>query len=219
APAAATTYGDTIRIQPGITYRYQVRAYKTAASGWDGPYSDIAATATTNIPPSGLVASTVNTTRIDLAWTDNTASETGFVVQRCNGSSCLDTDFSDVGLTAPSAVSWSDTSVCNGSQYTYRIKAVNQGLSLGGFGAWTRRAPIAISDFQPNFQTQVTIPYDVNMKVDFADIRFYDTTANLELPYWIEKIQKDGDGNPISATVWLKTGVFNTVSIYYGNPS
>jgi len=211
-----TAYSNDSGLVPDTTYRYQVRAYKTASCGWDSGYSAIAQAVTTNIAPSGLSATAVNTTQVNLAWTDNAGSETGFAVERCTGAGCnfatLDTGFPVI--VGASATAWSDTTPCNATTYTYRVMAVNKGLSLDGGGVWTKRKPLTISNFQPNFQTKLTIAYDAAMKADFSDIRFYDDTSGKELPYWVER-KTDG----VTATFWVKTAASNAVYLYYGNPA
>ncbi|MBI5203469.1 MAG: fibronectin type III domain-containing protein, partial [Nitrospirae bacterium] len=69
-------------------------------------------------------ATALNTTQINLAWTDNTASETGFTIERCTGAGC---DFSvkDTFTVGANVIAYSDTSVCNSTTYSYRVKAVN----------------------------------------------------------------------------------------------
>ena len=39
-------------------------------------------------PPTALVATAVSSSRIDLMWSDNSANETGFVIERCQGAGC-----------------------------------------------------------------------------------------------------------------------------------
>lgn len=207
-----TSYSDT-DLASLTTYRYIVRAYKTASGCTGGRWqadSSIAEATTTIGAPGNLNAAAVNTTQINLAWTDNTASETGFKIERCEGSGCR--NFAVLSTTSPDATTYSDTSVCNSTTYNYRIKAVNEGLSNSGGGCWTRRSPLTISNFQPYFQTKLTITYDADMQPDFDDIRFYDETLKLELSYWVES-KTDGT----SATVWVKTKSSNNISMYYGN--
>ncbi|MBI5675401.1 MAG: DUF2341 domain-containing protein [Nitrospirae bacterium] len=214
AASNTTTYND-IGLTPSTTYNYRVRAYKSATcnGGWTTGYSGTATGTTTTVsPPSGLTATPANTTQINLGWTDNTGSETGFKVERCTGVGC--SDFAELARPVRNSITYSDTSACNTMDYRYRVKAVNEGLSGGGGGCWTRRVPLAITNFQADFQTKVTVAYDADMQADFDDIRFYDTTAFAELPYWIES-KTDG----VSATVWVKTGANNTVYMYYGNAS
>lgn len=210
--ANVTTFSDTIALKVDTAYSYRVRAYKSATYPWNSPYSNTADGTTTLDIPSSLVASPVNTTAINLSWSDNTGSETGFRIERCAGIDC--TDFAEVGQTVSSAASWNDTGVCNGSAYSYRVSAINTGLSMNGGGVWTRRKPVTITNFQQNFQTKVVIAYDSDMKANFDDIRFYDETSKREVPYFLES-KTDGS----TATVWIKTGPNNTVSLYYGNPA
>ena len=210
--ANVTVYNDTIALKPDTLYRYRVRAYKIATPGWDGLFSATAEATTTLNATTGPAANSANTTTINLSWVDNTGAESGFKIERCLGGSCLDTDFTEAGQTVSSATTWSDTGVCNGSIYTYRVRAINSGLSMGGGGVWTRRKPLTIGDFQPNFQTKVTIAFDADMKVNFDDIRFYDETSKREIPYYLES-KTDGS----TATVWIKTAANNAISLYYGN--
>jgi|GEM_PF-2347177 len=79
-------------------------------------------------------------------------------------------------------------------------------------GCWSRRVPLIIHNFQPNYQTRLIVPYDSEMRPDFADLRFRDETAGMELPYWFDKKE-----NGVYASVWFKTGPNNNVFMYYGN--
>jgi len=109
-------------LSPNTLYRYQVRPYKTAGCGWNTAYTPVAEATTTVLGPTGLTATAANTTQVNLAWTDRTASETAFSIERCSGSSCA--DFAEIATTAANAVSWSDTAVFSGTSYRYRLRAV-----------------------------------------------------------------------------------------------
>ncbi len=75
-------------------------------------------------PPSaatGLGATATSDTSIDLSWSDNSADEDGFRVERSlDGSS-----FSVAGSTAANATSFTDTSLAPGTLYVYRVIAFN----------------------------------------------------------------------------------------------
>jgi len=117
ASLTGTTYSDSGLI-PGYTYSYRVKGYKTATCPWETVGAATAGTPTITAP-AALAATVVNTTRIDLSWTDNSASETGFRIERCSGANC--TNYSQVATsTLPS---WSDTTVSNGTSYSYRVRA------------------------------------------------------------------------------------------------
>lgn len=213
--SAVTSYSDA-GLASNTRYRYRVKAFKTAGCGWTSTPSPVAEADTTLLGPTGLTATALNTTRIRLSWTDRSSSESGFVVERCTGTtaSCSAASFAPVGVTAVNATSYTDDAACPSTTYTYRVAPYNRGLSLDGGSAWTRRRPLSIANFQANAMTKVTVAYSAGMNADFSDIRFYDAGYGLELPYWIES-KSDG----VSATVWIRTPAANSVYLYYGNPA
>ncbi len=66
--------------------------------------------------PSGLSATSVSQTRIDLAWTDNSTNETGFKIFR---------DGVLIATAAANAKSYSDAGLTCGMTYSYEVKAAN----------------------------------------------------------------------------------------------
>jgi hypothetical protein len=72
--------------------------------------------------PSDLAASAASASQIDLAWTDNAGAETGQTLQRST----------DAAFSAPTSISlaanaqsYSDTGRAAGTQYWYRVRAVD----------------------------------------------------------------------------------------------
>ncbi|ABQ24786.1 Fibronectin, type III domain protein [Geotalea uraniireducens Rf4] len=214
AGTGAMTLTDT-GLEPNTTYSYSVRALKTGACGWDDAVSALVSETTTVNPPVVTSVTAVNTTRLDVAWTDDVVSNSGYRVERCAGTSATcgaqGASFSVIG--GSTARNYSDTEACAGTDHTYRVCAVFNGLSGSG-APWSMRAPLTFDNnsFQPNFKTRLTVYYNAAMNPDFSDIRFYDAAADRELPYWIES-KTDG----VSANVWIKTGDNNAVYLYYGN--
>jgi chitodextrinase len=115
----ATTYSDTAVVST-TTYQYQVRARDAAVN-----VSDFSNTATVTTPdgippsaPSGLTASAVSTTRIDLSWnasTDN-VGVTGYEIFR-NG-----TLLATWGIFE----AYSDKTVSPSTTYQYQVRARDQ---------------------------------------------------------------------------------------------
>jgi chitodextrinase len=128
------TFSD-IGLAAATTYRYRVRA-ADAAGNLSG-YSAIQNAATTDLQPptdpTGLTATAVSGTQIDLAWTgssDNVAVA-NYRVERCQGAGC--TIF--VQVATPTGTTFSDTGLQNATRYSYRVRAADAAGNLSGYTA------------------------------------------------------------------------------------
>jgi fibronectin type 3 domain-containing protein len=111
----------------GNTYYFAVSAYDT--SGNESVYSNevsktIAAIDTTAPTiPSGLTATTISATQINLSWTGSTdsggSSLAGYKIERCTGTGC--SSFTQIATTTQLA--YNDTGLSTNTAYTYRIRA------------------------------------------------------------------------------------------------
>ena len=123
-----TTYSDTA-LTPGTTYYYSVRG--TNAIGDSALSNEANATTSSGsttplAPPTNLqvTAMTVSSTR--LTWTDTSSAESGFRIQRRQGT---DGAWGDITTTAANATSHEDTGLLSNASYTYRVFAINSGGS------------------------------------------------------------------------------------------
>ena len=73
--------------------------------------------------PSGLSATAIDSGQIDLAWTDESADETGFKIQRSTNG----VTFADLDTAAAEAESYSDTPCAANTRYWYKVCATNTG--------------------------------------------------------------------------------------------
>jgi len=76
-----------------------------------------------SLPPSGLTATAISKTEIDLAWTDNSSDETGFNVQRATDSGFTQNVTNT--LVAANSTSYADTGLTPGTTYYYQVLARN----------------------------------------------------------------------------------------------
>ncbi len=83
--------------------------------------------------PSGLAATAVSTSRIDLSWTDNAGDETGFAIERKTGASGTYVHAATVGANA---TAFSDALLAAGTTYNYRVQATN----AAGNSSWSNEA-------------------------------------------------------------------------------
>jgi hypothetical protein len=88
-----------------------------------GIFRDMAWTLASTSPPiapSGLSASAISQTRIDLSWTDNSSDETGFKIERSpNGTS----GWTQIDTVGAGVTSYSDNSLGCSTPYYYRVRA------------------------------------------------------------------------------------------------
>ena len=116
-----TTYQDT-GLSANTAYSYQV--FARSAIYFDGLPSNVAtATTLASLPaaPSGLTATVVGTSQVNLAWTDNATDETGFVVERAVDGGAF-TTLATLGANV--TVYNNNTAVSVGHTYDYQVKAV-----------------------------------------------------------------------------------------------
>src|SRR5437773_4373467 len=74
-------------------------------------------------PPSNLAATVASSSQINLTWKDNSSNETGFKVERCQGSGC--TNFSQIVQLGANVTSYSNTGLSASTTYLYRVRAFN----------------------------------------------------------------------------------------------
>jgi titin len=124
---------------------HEFRVTALVAKGSGDPSNQVGSY--TELPPqapSNLTASVLSSSRIDLAWMDNSAGETYFTVERCEGTvaTCANGFFWYVTLDAD-ATGYSDNGVAPGKTYTYRIVAWKGAVPSVPSGTATVSVPAA----------------------------------------------------------------------------
>jgi predicted phage tail protein len=122
--ANVTTYSDT-GLTASTSYSYRVRATNL---GGDSAYSNTAsattpATSTVPAAPSNLTATVVSNSQVNLSWTDNSNNETGFKIERCQGSGC--TTFVQVAQVGANVTTFNNTGLARNTRYRFRVRAFN----------------------------------------------------------------------------------------------
>ncbi len=116
----STTYTDT-GLTAGATYFYQVRA--TNGSG-NSSYSPEASAIPAAVPaaPSGLTATAVSVSQINLTWVDNATNETGFKIERKTGAGGT---YAQIATAGANATTYLSTGLTAGTDYFYRVRATS----------------------------------------------------------------------------------------------
>jgi hypothetical protein len=201
---------------PGLsastTYYYRVRANNSAG---DSAYSNEAyATTAAGIPaaPSGLTASAVSSSQINLAWTDNSSNETGFKIERKTGSGGTYAQIATVGVNV---ASYSNTGLSATTTYYYRVRSYN----ASGDSAYSNEAYATTPSAQnvPTAPSGLTATKAATSQINLS----WTDNSNNETGFKIER--KTGTGGTYSqiATVggsvvsYSNTGLSNGTVYYY----
>jgi hypothetical protein len=126
--ANVTTYANS-GLTASTSYSYRVRATNSVG---DSAYSNTTsattqAAATAPGAPSGLVATAVSRTQINLTWMDHAANESGFKIERKGSSG----SFAQIAMVGANVTTYADTGLTRNKRYTYRVRAYN---SVGNSG-------------------------------------------------------------------------------------
>ncbi len=127
----APSYQNT-GLLDGTTYYYRVRAYNAYGNG---AYSSVVSNTTTFIPPTGLDATAVSASQINLSWTDNSSGESGYKIERATAAAG---PYSVVGTTSSNATIYQDTGLLDGTKYYYQVRAFNS--TAGTFSTYTTQS-------------------------------------------------------------------------------
>ncbi len=119
-----TSYSNT-GLTASTSYSYRVRAYNAAGNS---DYSNTATAVTQAAPavpaaPTGLAATAISKSQINLTWMDNTSDETGFYIERCKGATC--TNFARIATVGANVTAFNNTGLAKGTTYRYRVQAYN----------------------------------------------------------------------------------------------
>jgi hypothetical protein len=127
--------------------------------------------------PSNLSAVTVSASQINLYWQDNTADETGFVVERKTGAAGT---WAQVGTTAANMTTYSSTGLAGGTTYFYRVQATS-GAGSSGYSneasATTSSSLPTITVFQPASGSAGTVVAITGTNLTGATSVMFNTTA------------------------------------------
>ena len=219
---SATTYADT-GLADNTAYDYKVRAVESIIAGLDSTFSEPAGDATV-ADVSGLTATPASTAAIDLAWTLNVTDATILSIY-CSvdgGGYALLTDSDLTTSLTPNSTTYTDSSVSEGHDYSYKLQATISG-TVGSFSdpadAWT--SPIQNLDYTPTTTSQTltwtnisTVATAINVYRSTDDatftlltttalsgsaVTYTDSSASENTEYWYEVAITEPGGTTTTA--------------------
>lgn len=136
------------RIPMGVTNWMNGLSFPTEKTGWSVGTNGIVLKTTTggaNIPtaPTNLVGFAISTSKIFLAWFDNSTNEQGFRIEkRVNGSG----SFTLAGTTGPNVLNYIDSAgISPGNMYEYRVAA----FTGAGVSGYTNIVTVLVTGIEP----------------------------------------------------------------------
>ena len=115
-----TAAGNTAR----TAYSYYVKACNSSGCSPTTNYAVVP------YKPTSLRATAVSSRKINLKWEDESSNETGFQIERKNGS-CLSTNsWSKIKTAGQNITSCSNTGLASGKTYSYRVRAYRKSSAM-----------------------------------------------------------------------------------------
>ncbi len=154
--SSSPTFTDSNHVVSGRQYGYRVRARDMSDNHNETDWSVIGyaevSVAGTPIAPSGLTATPVSATQINLSWTDNSSNETGFKIERKTGTG----SFSQIATVGAGVQTYNNTGLTAATTYSYQVYAYN-GSGNSAYSN-TASATTPAEGNEPNLPTTLPTP-------------------------------------------------------------
>ena len=174
---SSNSYNDTGR-SAGTAYYYKVRA--TNGNG-DGSYSSEATSFTLPNQVTGLTASAVSASQINLTWSNPTGTETGYKIMRASSSGG---SFSQIATSA--STNYNNTGLSTSTAYYYKVKGYT---SPGGDGALSSEATATTTTGPPGQVTGLAVAAASTTQLNLS----WSATTNAT-SYKVERSVSSGSG-------------------------
>ncbi len=197
--ANTTTYTDH-SLAPNTEYYYRIRTF---GAGGYSPYSNEAGAKTLSFnSPSNLTAAAISYSKIKLTWTDNSAEETSFSIERKRG---ISGTYYYLASVSANATTYTDSTLEPNTEYYYRVSAYADGgnsLYSNEAGATTPALPL----FAPSGLTATALP-SCEIKLTWAD------NSLNEMNFYIERKTGAFGSYSVIASVWANVTTYTDFSV------
>ncbi len=155
--ASISDYGAIMYVKCDGTGICKVFVYKHGAGTPD---------TTAPTAPSGLVATAVSGTQINLTWTASTdnVAVTGYNVERCQGAACSPI----TQVYTPLTNSQNDTGLTGSTTYRYRVRAHDNAGNLSGYSATVGATTAAPDTTAPTAPTNLALTVISSSQIDLT---------------------------------------------------
>ncbi|MEW6653442.1 MAG: endonuclease, partial [Bacteroidota bacterium] len=197
----------------GRKFHYKVYAY-SKPNGVSGQTNSDSVYTAMKTPTNLKAVQSVNQNKINLSWVDNSASESGYIIERKESGQ---SNFSEIAAVISNTVVYADASVTNKKNYLYRIKGYNEdghsaysaesSILVGVENEIDRPDVFALQQNYPNpFNPSTTITYSLPERA-FVKLRVFDLLGK-EVKVLINQVQETGYYKFLFNAASLSSGVF-----------
>jgi len=211
--ANVTTY-SAVGLSSSTTYYFRVSAVNAAgnSSNASASASTLAPAPTVPLAPSGLSATAISTSQIDLAWTDNSGDETGFKIER---STSANSNFTTLTTTNADVKSYSAVGLASGTTYYFRVSAVNAAgaSSYRSASATTLTPPPTVPAAPSAFSATAVSTSQVDLA--WADMSSDETGFKVELATSVNGTYTTLTTTLANATAYSAVGLSSGTTYYF----
>lgn len=205
--ANTTSHSDT-GLSTNTEYYYKVRAVNDEGNS-NFSNVDNATTGRDLDAPSSLQVTAFDTNSIDLSWTDNSADENQFEIHRDSGSGFALHDTVGANVTT-----YSDTGLSQGTEYSYKVRAVGGGES----GPFSNVVTQTTDTDPPSAITDLTATKDGTNPETEIDLSWTDATGETSYDVYRKTtgaFTRIAQGLAAGTTSYADTGLSsNTIYTY-----
>ena len=201
--ANATTF-SAIGLLADTAYYFRVRAYNSGGPSANSAAASATTLATPATAPSGLSASVVSQTQINLVWVDNSGNEDGFSIDRAS-----DSGFSVGLVTTPvgaNVTTFNAMGLSANSTYYFRVRAYNS----GGPSANSAPASGTTLDYPPSAPSGLSATVISSAQIDLS---WTDNSSN-ESGFYLDRASDSGFGsNLVTQSIAANTTSFSVTGL------
>ena len=143
--------------------------------------------------PSSLTATAVNSSQINLAWSQATGA-VGYQIEQCQGANC--TSFTQIGTST--STSFSNTGLTASTSYSYRVRATDASGNLSAYSN-TATATTPVQDTQPPTAPRASRPRPSAAARSTCHGLPPRTMSESPATWWSDAPGPDAPGSPRSA--------------------
>jgi len=170
--ANVTSYSDTT-VSGNTEYVYRIQPFNVSEQSYSHVVWVKTPVLTTPAAPSGLTAAAVSSSQINLAWTDNANTETGFKIERKTGAGGT---YAQIATVGANATTYNNSGLSAATTYYYRVRATNS----SGDSAYSNEANATT---QPSGGGGPGLQGDYYDNIDFTNLKTTRTDATVNFDF------------------------------------